>query len=74
MATIKRFEELESWRLARELCKMIGKLIDEGRMKRNYRLIDHLEGSSGSVIDNIAEGFVRNFKLSTFFPLDHRHK
>jgi four helix bundle protein len=59
MATIKRFEDMESWKLARELCKKIGSLIDNGSFKRNYRLIDQIDGSSGSIMDNIAEGFER---------------
>jgi four helix bundle protein len=59
MATVKRFEELDSWKLARELCQKIGKLIDNGQFKKNFRLIDQIEGSSGSIMDNIAEGFER---------------
>src|SRR5882757_8166332 len=59
MATIKSFEELDSWKFARELCEKVGKIIDDGRMKRKYRLIDQMEGSSGSIMDNIAEGFER---------------
>jgi four helix bundle protein len=59
MATIKSFEDIESWKLARELCKKTGRLIDDGMFKRSYRLIDQIDGSSGSVMDNIAEGFER---------------
>jgi four helix bundle protein len=59
MATIKRFEEMESWKLARELSKKIGAIIDKGSFKRNYRLIDQIDGFSGSIMDNIAEGFER---------------
>jgi len=62
MATIKRFEDIESWKLGNELCSKIGKHIDEGRFKKNYRLIDQMEGSSGSIMDNIAEGFERGTK------------
>ena len=59
MATIKRFEDLDMWRLSRELCKRIGELIDNGIFKHNFRLIGQIEGSSGSIMDNIAEGFER---------------
>jgi four helix bundle protein len=62
MATIKRFEEMDSWKLAREVCDRIGKLIDDGKLKRNYRLIDQIEGSSGSIRHNIAEGFERGIR------------
>jgi four helix bundle protein len=62
MATIKRFEDIESWKLSKELCSKIGKLIDEGKFKKNFRLVDQMEGSSGSIMDNIAEGFERGTK------------
>ena len=59
MATIKRFEDIESWKLAKELAAIIGKIIDRGALKKNYRLIDQMEGFSGLIMDNIAEGFER---------------
>ncbi len=59
MATIKRFEDIESWKLASQLAERMGQLIDEGHFKKNFRLIDQLEGSTGSIMDNIAEGFER---------------
>jgi four helix bundle protein len=60
MATITRFEDIISWQEARELNKEIGKLIDSGRFKQSYRLINQIEGSVGSIMDNIAEGFERS--------------
>ncbi|MBS1655538.1 MAG: four helix bundle protein [Bacteroidetes bacterium] len=60
MATIERFEDIISWKESRELNKIIGKLIDGGRFKNSYRLINQIEGSAGSIMDNIAEGFERN--------------
>ena len=59
MATIKRFEEIDAWKVGRELCLKIGTIIDEGNFKKSFRLIDQIEGSSGSIMDNIAEGFER---------------
>lgn len=59
MATIKRFEDLDMWKLSRELCKRVGNLIDSGIFKNNFRLIGQIEGSSGSIMDNISEGFER---------------
>jgi len=56
VATIKRFEVIEAWKNARILCGKIGQLIDNGNFKRSYRLIIQLEGSSNSMMDNIAEG------------------
>jgi four helix bundle protein len=59
MATIKQFEDIEAWKLSRELCEKIGVIIDKDLFKKNYRLISQIEGSSGSIMDNIAEGFER---------------
>ena len=59
MATIRRFEGVEAWKVGRELSMKIGTIIDEGNFKKSYRLITQIEGSSGSIMDNIAEGFER---------------
>src|SRR5687767_318974 len=60
MATIERFEDIVSWKEARKLNNLLGELIDSGKFKHNYRLINQIEGSAGSVMDNIAEGFERS--------------
>ena len=62
MATIKRFEEMEAWKLSREMCCKIGKIIDAGNFKNSFKLIGQIEASSGSVMDNIAEGFERGMR------------
>ena len=61
MATIKRFEELEIWQLARDLAKDIFEeyCLSEP-FQKDYKLWNQLNGSSGSIMDNIAEGFERN--------------
>ncbi|HEV8287360.1 MAG TPA: four helix bundle protein [Chitinophagaceae bacterium] len=59
MATIEKFEQIVSWQEAKILNKNIGDLIDSGRFKRSFRLINQIEGSAGSIMDNIAEGFER---------------
>src|SRR5690349_7503603 len=59
MATIQKFEDINSWKEARILNQKIGTLIDEGRFKHSYKLINQIEGSAGSIMDNIAEGFER---------------
>jgi four helix bundle protein len=60
MATIKRFEEIKAWQKARILNNKVGDIIDTGQLKRNFRLIGQIEGSAGSIMDNIAEGFARS--------------
>ena len=59
MATIKRFEGLEVWQIARELCRFIRQLTTKDDFARNYTLKNQIEKSSGSSMDNIAEGFGR---------------
>ena len=59
MGTIQKFEDIISWQEARALNKEVGQLIDNERFKKNFKLITHIEGSAGSIMDNIAEGFER---------------
>jgi four helix bundle protein len=60
MGNIKRFEDLEIWKLAREICQELYLIREKSNLKNDFRLYDQLNGSSGSVMDNIAEGFERN--------------
>jgi four helix bundle protein len=71
MATIAKFEELEVWQLARELSKEIYSLTFIEPIKSDYRLKDQMRGSSGSVMDNIAEGFERGSKLEFINSLSY---
>lgn len=60
MATVKQFEDLEIWKLARILCDDINKIAIGSELRGDYKLYSQIDGSSGSVMDNIAEGFERN--------------
>ncbi|MCF8391273.1 MAG: four helix bundle protein [Bacteroidales bacterium] len=62
MATISNFEDLEIWQLARELCKDVDIIINTTALKNDFKLRDQINGSSGSIMDNIAEGFERDGK------------
>lgn len=57
--TISRFEDLEIWKEARELCKVIFRLTEKEPFSRDFKLRDQIKASSGSIMDNIAEGFER---------------
>ena len=59
MATITKFEDILCWQEARTLNKYMRNLIKEKRFEHNFRLINQIEGSAGSIMDNIAEGFDR---------------
>lgn len=60
MAKIEKFEELLSWQKARELCLYVFKITKKEEFKYEFSLKDQIKRSSGSVMDNIAEGFDRS--------------
>lgn len=60
MATVKVFEDLEIWKLSRILCNDINQVANNTELRKDYRLYGQIDGSSGSVMDNIAEGLERN--------------
>ena len=60
MATVKSFEELEIWINARKICADIFTIKQNTDLKTDFKLYNQLNGSSGSIMDNIAEGFERN--------------
>lgn len=54
---IQRFEDLECWKEARILMKMIYEIAKNNYILKDYRLKDQITGASISVMNNIAEGF-----------------
>lgn len=63
MATISRFEDLEIWKEARRLAKEIHLIAIHSELKSDLRFKNQIKSSSGSVMDNIAEGFERDGNL-----------
>jgi four helix bundle protein len=63
MATVKKFEDLEMWKKSRLLCNEVFEIICSEKFSTDFRLKDQINGSSGSVMDNIAEGFDRGSRL-----------
>ncbi len=64
MATIKKFEDLEIWQIARELHLKIYDITESTpSLARDFELKDQIKRSSGSTMDNIAEGFGRGSRL-----------
>ena len=62
MATIKDFEELQVWQQARQLSKKIFVLTLRDIFAKDFSLKDQIKRASGSIMDNIAEGFERDGK------------
>ena len=63
MATITKFEDLEIWQEARKLAKEIYLISKETDLKTDFRFKEQIKASSGSIMDNIAEGFERDGNL-----------
>ena len=59
MATFEKFEDIDAWRLAREIAAEMFQFTLRENVARDFRLRDQIRGSSGSMMDNIAEGFGR---------------
>ncbi len=56
---IKQFEDLEIWQEARNICKIIFEITSTGAFSFDFKFRDQIRASSGSIMDNIAEGFDR---------------
>jgi four helix bundle protein len=63
MATIKRFEDLEIWQLARKLSLEIFTITEITPFAKDFRFRDQIRAAAGSAMDNIAEGFERSSRL-----------
>ena len=59
MATIQNFEDLKVWQKARLLCTEVFSLTSVGNFSKDFGLKDQINRSSGSIMDNIAEGLGR---------------
>ena len=56
---IRKFEDLESWKKARELTKEVHEATSTGSFARDFGLKDQIRRASISILSNIAEGFER---------------
>ena len=56
---IEAFEDIESWKKARELTKLIYQHSKRGEFARDFGLRDQIRRASTSIMSNIAEGFER---------------
>ena len=59
MATISSFEEIESWKKARQLANEIYRVTSSGAFARDFGLRDQIRRAAVSIVSNIAEGFER---------------
>ena len=71
MATITRFEDLTVWKMARDFSSNIFHITCYEQFSKDYKFKDQIRASSGSIMDNIAEGFERggNKELLQFLAI-----
>lgn len=63
MPTIQRFEGIRAWQKARILNNAIFEIMRDSDLAKDYKLKDQINGSCGSIMDNISEGFGRGGNL-----------
>lgn len=79
---IRSFEDLDCWKVAREVREFVRQIVDGLPKEEKYRLGDQLTRASRSITANIAEGYGRfhyldsskffsNARGSTYEVLDH---
>lgn len=54
---ISRFEDIQAWQMARELCKIVYMLSSDDKFSRDFGLRDQTRRAAVSIMANIAEGF-----------------
>jgi four helix bundle protein len=71
MAAVKRFEDLFAWQKARLICQHINSYTRRPDFFKDFKFRDQIRSSSGSVMDNIAEGFGRkgNLEFKNFLTI-----
>ena len=60
MARIEKFEDLEIWKLAKDVANQIYDITSIGKFSQDYVLRDQIRRAAVSIFSNIAEGFERN--------------
>ena len=60
MGKIERFEDIESWKLAREAVNLVYAATRQEMFSRDFALCNQIRRAGISILSNIAEGFERN--------------
>ena len=60
MAKIEKFEDIQAWKLAREVTRQIYEISSTEKFSRDFALVNQIRRASISIISNIAEGFERS--------------
>ena len=60
MAKIEKFEDIQAWKLAREVTNQIYGISSNEKFSRDFALVNQIRRASISILSNIAEGFERS--------------
>ena len=60
---IKRFEEIDAWKEAKNLTQMVYGLTEDATFGKDFGLLGQIQRAAVSVMSNIAEGFDSGSKL-----------
>lgn len=60
MDKVEKFEDLDAWKLARDLTRDIYRVTSSGKFNTDFALRDQIRRATISISSNIAEGFERN--------------
>jgi four helix bundle protein len=71
---IERFEDIESWKKAREMTARIYDLTAKGGLAKDFGLRDQIQRASVSIMANIAEGFDSGSKKSFILFLNYAYR
>ena len=71
---IEKFEDIESWKLARQLTKEIYKITKLNNFSKDFGLKDQIQRASVSIMANISEGFDSNSDKSFINFLNYSYR
>ncbi len=60
MASFERFEDLDNWKLSKDVANQVYDVTSIGKFSQDYVLRDQVRRAVVSIFSNIAEGFERN--------------
>jgi four helix bundle protein len=60
MRTIRKFEDIEAWQMARDLANLVYEATSERGFNTDFALRDQIRRAAISIVSNIAEGYERD--------------